>query len=111
MKTQGLDPGTLSMMLEALDGFTESSLPLDRRLELDQEDSCPVATIRSMCGDDLGVQLVFVPEDHGGMGGGAFDAYCVCERLARIDLGVATSVFATFLGSDPLVFGGTPEQK
>jgi alkylation response protein AidB-like acyl-CoA dehydrogenase len=45
------------------------------------------------------------------MGGGAFDSYRVCEHLARIDVGLATSVFATFLGSDPLMFGGTPEQK
>ena len=31
--------------------------------------------------------------------------------MARIDLGVATSLFATFLGSDPITFGATPEQK
>ena len=40
-----------------------------------------------------------------------FDIYRVCERMARIDLGVATAVLATFLGSDPIVVGGTPEQK
>ena len=31
--------------------------------------------------------------------------------MARIDLGVATSVLATFLGSDPITVGATPEQK
>ena len=36
-----------------------------------------------MCGDELGVQLVFIPEEYGGLGGGAFDVYRVCERLAR----------------------------
>jgi alkylation response protein AidB-like acyl-CoA dehydrogenase len=45
------------------------------------------------------------------MGGGAFDVYRVCEEMARIDLGVATSVLATFLGSDPIFVGATPEQK
>ena len=45
------------------------------------------------------------------MGGGAFDVYCVCEEMARIDLGVATAVLATFLGSDPITVGATPEQK
>ena len=45
------------------------------------------------------------------MGGGTFDVYRVCEAMARIDLGVATGVLATFLGSDPIVVGGTPEQK
>ena len=45
------------------------------------------------------------------MGGSAFDVYRVCERMAAIDLGVATSVLATFLGSDPIVVGGTPDQQ
>ena len=45
------------------------------------------------------------------MGGNAFDIYRVCERMAAIDLGLATSVLATFLGSDPIVVGGTPEQQ
>ena len=31
--------------------------------------------------------------------------------MARIDLGVATSVLATFLGSDPIFVGATDEQK
>ena len=45
------------------------------------------------------------------MGGGAFDLYRICEEMARIDLGIATGVLATFLGSDPISVGGTPEQK
>ena len=80
-------------------------------LELDHEDVCPEDTVRAMCSDALGVQLVFVPEEYGGLGGGAFDSYRVCERMARIDLGLATSAFATFLGSDPILMGGTDEQK
>jgi acyl-CoA dehydrogenase len=59
----------------------------------------------------LGIQLLFIPEDCGGFGGGAFDVYLVCEEMARIDLGVATAVLATFLGSDPITVGATPEQK
>ena len=37
--------------------------------------------------------------------------YCVCEEMAGIDLGIATAVLATFLGSDPITVGATPEQK
>ena len=33
------------------------------------------------------------------------------KRLALFDLGVATAVLATFLGSDPITVGATPEQK
>ncbi len=108
---EGLDVGTLNLMLEALGDFVVDALPEPRRLELDHEDVCPEDTVRAMSGDALGVQLVFIPEEYGGMGGGAFDSYRVCERMARFDLGLATAVFATFLGSDPILVGATPEQK
>ncbi|MFC4534113.1 acyl-CoA dehydrogenase family protein [Sphaerisporangium dianthi] len=111
MNSSGLDLGTLTLMLQALDDFVGAALPEERQLELDHEDTCPEDVIRAMCGDDLGVQLAFVPEAYGGMGGDALDSYLICERLARLDIGVATSVFATFLGSDPILFGGTPGQK
>jgi alkylation response protein AidB-like acyl-CoA dehydrogenase len=109
--TTGLDRPTLDLMLESLHEFVAEALPLARQLELDHEDVCPEDLVRAMCGEDLGVQLVFIPEEYGGMGGGAFDSYRVCERLARIDIGLATSVFATFLGSDPVLVGATGEQK
>jgi acyl-CoA dehydrogenase len=107
----GLDLPTLTMMLESLDDFVEARLPVKRQLELDHEDVCPEDLVRAMCGDELGVQLVFIPEAYGGMGGSSFDSYRVCERMARKDIGVATSVFATFLGSDPVLVGATEEQK
>ena len=112
MTTQvGLDRDTLDMMLSSLDAFVTEALPDHRRLDLDHEDVCPEETIRAMCGEDLGVHLVFIPEEYGGLGGGAFDSYRVCERLARVDIGIATSVFATFLGTDPILVGATPEQR
>src|SRR6266511_5808838 len=64
-----------------------------------------------MCGDDLGIQLLFIPEAYGGMGGNAFDVYRVCEQMAAIDVGIATGVLATFLGSEPILVGGTPDQQ
>jgi alkylation response protein AidB-like acyl-CoA dehydrogenase len=109
--TEGLDLGTLNLMLEALGEFVAHELPDKRMLELDHEDVCPEDTVRAMCSDALGVQLVFIPEEYGGMGGSAFDSYRVCERMARFDIGLGTSVFATFLGSDPILMGGTDEQR
>jgi alkylation response protein AidB-like acyl-CoA dehydrogenase len=109
--TVGLDRDTLDMMLDSLDEFVVAALPDERLLELDHDDICPEETIRAMCGEDLGVHLVFIPEEYGGLGGGAFDSYRVCERLARIDIGLATSVFATFLGTDPILIGATSEQR
>jgi alkylation response protein AidB-like acyl-CoA dehydrogenase len=107
----GLDPETLNLMLGSLREFVDAKLPMDRRLQLDHQDVCPEYTVRAMCGDQLGVQLVFIPEEYGGLGGGAFDSYRVCECLARIDIGLATSVFATAQGSDPILVGATEEQR
>ncbi len=111
VRAEGLDLGTLNLMLEALGDFVAAELPDSRMLELDRDDVCPEDTIRAMCSDALGVQLVFIPEEYGGMGGSSFDSYRVCERMAHVDIGVGTSVFATFLGSDPILMGGTKEQR
>ena len=106
-----LDAETLDMMCSAVRDFVEAALPPDRALMLDHEDQCPEDLVRGMCGEELGIQLLFIPEEYGGMGGGSFDVYRVCEQMARLDLGLATSVLATFLGSDPLFVGATDEQK
>ncbi len=111
MKTNGLDKETLELTLAALREFAASKLTNEKLLELDARDEFPLDIVREMCGQGLGIHLLFIPEEFGGMGGGAFDVYRVCEEMARIDLGIATGVLATFLGSDPIMFGGTPEQK
>ena len=107
----GLDTETLAMMLETVRDFVRDALPDERLLQLDHDDECPVDMVRGMCGDQLGIQLLFIPEEYGGMGGGAIDVYRVCEQMAALDVGIATSVLATFLGSDPIFVGATPEQK
>ncbi|MEZ5220486.1 MAG: acyl-CoA dehydrogenase family protein [Ilumatobacteraceae bacterium] len=108
----GLDTETLAMMLQALHDFVGHALTPARQLELDHDDVCPEDIVRAMSDPEtLGVQLVFVPEAYGGMDGGAFDSYRVCEVMARQDIGLATAVFATFLGSDPILFGATEPQK
>ncbi len=109
--SRGLDKETLEMTLAAIQEFAEARLPQARLLELDARDEFPEETVRAMCGSELGIQLLFIPEEFEGMGGGAFDVYRVCEIMAGIDLGVATGVLATFLGCDPIVFGGTQQQK
>jgi alkylation response protein AidB-like acyl-CoA dehydrogenase len=103
---------TLKLSLKSLREFAKKRLPDQELIELDARDECPLEIVRHMCSPDkLGIQLLFIPEEFGGMGGGTFDVYCVCEEMARIDLGVATAVLATFLGSDPITVGATPEQK
>ncbi|MFI5107259.1 MAG: acyl-CoA dehydrogenase family protein [Terriglobales bacterium] len=103
---------TLKLSLKSLKDFAKKRLPDETLIQLDERDECPLEIVRHMCDPDkLGIQLLFIPEEFGGMGGGAFDVYCVCEEMARIDLGIATAVLATFLGSDPITVGATAEQK
>ena len=107
----GLDKETLQAALTALDEFAKRRLPDAKLLELDAKDEFPEDIVKEMCGPELGIQLFFLPEELHGMGAGSFDLYRLCERMGRVDVGVATALFATFLGSEPLFVGGTPEQK
>jgi acyl-CoA dehydrogenase len=107
-----LSQKTLKLSVKSLKEFAKKRLPDEVLIDLDERDECPIDIVRDMCSPDkLGIQLLFIPEEFGGMGGGTFDVYCICEEMARIDLGVATSVLATFLGSDPITVGATHEQK
>ena len=102
----------LNVALRSIDEFASRELPDSLLIELDERDEFPEEIVRRMSsGEELGIQLLFVPFEYGGMGGGAFDVYRICERMAAIDLGLATSELATFLGSDPIRVGGTEEQK
>ena len=107
-----LNADMLKVALKSIDDFAAGELPDALLIELDERDEFPEALVRRMSSsEELGIPLVFVPFEYGGMGGGALDMYRVCERMAAIDLGLATSELATFLGSDPIRVGGTPEQK
>jgi alkylation response protein AidB-like acyl-CoA dehydrogenase len=108
---KGLDVDTLEMTLDAITEFAGREFPDALLIELDERDEFPAELVRRMCSDELGIQLLFIEEEFGGMGGGAFDVARVCERMAGVDVGVATAVLATFLGSDPIGVGGTDDQR
>ena len=78
----GLDREMLEMTLDAIGEFAARELPETLLIDLDERDEFPEELVRRMCGDELGIQLLFVPYEYGGMGGGAFDVYRVCERMA-----------------------------
>jgi len=112
MAGAGLDVETRGMILDTLKKYAERSLTDDYLLELDREDRFPEEVLKELNDPmQLGLHLLFIPEEFNGLGGGAYDIYRVSELMASIDLGVATGVLATFLGSDPIRVGGTPEQR
>ena len=111
MQLARLDAGDLDLIVATLKEFTGRETPLDRRLQWDGSDTCPVEAVRAMLGPDVGLHLVFLPAEHGGMGGGAYDIYRLSCEFAKIDLGLATSMLAVALGTDPIRVGCTPAQK
>ncbi len=109
----GLDENSREMMINGIKMFAERNLPKDLLLKLDKEDQhLSKEKIKEMYDPTkLGINLLLIPTEYGGIGANNLDMYQVCETLAGIDLGVATAVFATFLGLDPIRVGATPEQK
>jgi alkylation response protein AidB-like acyl-CoA dehydrogenase len=107
-----LDTETLDLLLASLRDYAARQLPCEVLLDLDQRDEFPAGVLRAFSDPaQVGLSLLSVPEEYGGLGGGAYDLYRVSAAMAEIDLGVATGVLATFLGTDPISVGGTPEQK
>lgn len=107
----GLDDESLEFVLGSLRTLAARRLDKNVRLRLDELDEFPRELIQEMLGEELGLHLLFLPESCGGLGGGARDLFRVSEELARADLGVATAFLAIALGIDPIIVGGTDEQR
>ena len=72
---------TLKLSLKSLRDFAKKRLPDEELIALDERDECPLEIVRHMCSPDkLGIQLLFIPEEYGGMGGGTFDVYLHLRR-------------------------------
>jgi alkylation response protein AidB-like acyl-CoA dehydrogenase len=99
------------MVIQTLRQVVKRDLPDERILELDATDEFPHDIIQKMLSPDVGLHLIFLPENVGGLGGGARDICLVSEEMAYADLGVATAFLAICLGTDPIIVGGTEEQR
>ncbi len=108
---KGLDYEFRQMVLDTVRQFKKRILTKENILKFDKEEIFPEEIIRSMLGPDIGLQLIFIPEAYGGLGGGARDCFEVIREISSICLGIATGFFAIQLGSDPLLVGATEEQK
>lgn len=107
---QKIDSVSRKLMLESLKHYAKENLPFDLLRKCDEENYFPAEKVKKMY-KELGINLLLIPQEYGGLASSTSDIYRVCVELARIDLGIATAIFATFLGSDPLNVGGTEEQK
>jgi alkylation response protein AidB-like acyl-CoA dehydrogenase len=54
---------------------------------------------------------VYIPQEYGGLGGGAFELVLVVEELSKACGGIALVLAATALGAYPIMLYGSEEQK
>ncbi len=106
-----MDPEVFSMVLDTIAKVEKDKLPLEQKLEMDRNGEFPMDLIRFMLSPEMALHLIFIPEEFGGLGAGASDVAVISERMAKMDLAVATSFLAICLGMDPIRVGATPEQR
>ena len=111
MTQTGLDQETRTMILDTINSLKNELLTREKILELDDKSEFPLEIVKELLSDRIGLQMVFIPEEFGGLGGGALDTYYVSVELAKICLGVATAFLAIHLGAEPILLFGTEEQK
>ncbi len=111
MALAGLPLEERNMILDLVSDIRDRLLPAEKLRHFDAEEIFPEDVIRTLLGPEIGLQLLFIPEAYGGLGGGARDVAAVSEQLAKICLGVGTGFFAIHLGADPILAAGTEAQK
>jgi alkylation response protein AidB-like acyl-CoA dehydrogenase len=107
----GLPLEERKMILDLISGIRQRMLSPEKLREYDAHEFFPEDVIRALLAPDIGLQLLFLPEEYGGLGGGARDVAAVSEALGKICLGVATGFFVIHLGTDPILAAGTEAQK
>lgn len=110
-KLRGLDDKSRKMVLDTVRQLKNRLLTKENVFEYDKQNIFPEAAIRQMLSPEIGLQLLFIPEEYGGIGGGARDSCAVTREMSKICLGISTAFFAIQLGSEPLLMGGTEAQK
>ncbi len=79
------------------------------KAELDETEEYPVEIMKSCAQADL--MGVYIPEEYGGMGGGALALCLAVEELSKVCGGIAVCYAANALGSYPIILHGNDEQK
>ena len=80
-----LDAETLDLILSTLKKYAALKLTPEYLIQLDHEDRFPYEILQELYDpEQLDLQLLFIPEEYGGLGGGAYDIYRVAELMAAI---------------------------
>lgn len=111
MTPAGLPLDERQMILDLVSQVRDRMFAPEKLRHYDEEEAFPEAEIRELLGPDIGLQLLFIPQEYGGLGGGARDMAAVTEAMGKVCLGVATGFLVIHLGSDPILVGATEAQK
>ena len=77
-----IDPEMLDMIMDSIDKLENEKLKLDTKLELDFSGNYPEELIRFIMGPEMGLHLLFIDEEFGGLGASAYELALVSERMA-----------------------------
>jgi len=79
------------------------------RAELDEKEEFPWEILKVLAQADL--FGLYIPQEYGGFGGGAFENCLAVEELSRACIGVSVSFAASGLGAYPILLFGNDAQK
>ena len=80
------------------------------RAELDEKEEFPHEILKELGRMDL--MGLYIPAEYGGFGAESMlDFVIAIEELSRVCIGVSVSFAANALGADPILIGGSEEQK
>jgi alkylation response protein AidB-like acyl-CoA dehydrogenase len=108
---KGLDPELRQMVIDTIRQMKSRLFTREKILEYDKNEVFPEDAIREMLSPEIGLQLLFIPEAYGGIGGGSRDCCDAILEMCKICLGIGTAFFAIQLGADPIIVGATEDQK
>lgn len=97
----------LALQKKAREFAIREVLPVARKY--DEAEEFPIDVIKAAY--DEGLLNLAIPKKYGGAGCGLLESCIVVEEISSACPGIATSVFDNNLGSEPIVIGGTEEQK
>ncbi|MCF7838083.1 MAG: acyl-CoA dehydrogenase family protein [Candidatus Marinimicrobia bacterium] len=107
-----MDYGLNEMQLEIREmvrNFAQERV-LPVRAELDEKEEFPTEILRELGRMDL--MGLYIPEAYGGsMTDSMLDFIVAIEELSKVCCGVSVSYAANALGADPILLGGSEEQK
>ena len=81
---KGLDADSRKLVLDTVRQLRKKLLTKENILEWDKHDVFPEDAIRKLLDPEIGLQLLFIPEEYGGIGGGAQDSCAVTREMAKI---------------------------